>query len=169
MNQIGGTGRSFSLGANITAGSVSIEALITLSSPVTIDTSASSGIINLYAVDANGNNMTLNAGTADLISGSISDALSLAITSTTAKFSGADYSASKSVNIVGNLSLVGSAPISIRSGTNLVIVGDIDDTTSKDSALTLSSSNGTIQISGSDETSRRYPSSRQVRHRPWAV
>ena len=149
LNQIGGTGRSFSLGANITAGSVSIEALITLSSPVTIDTSASSGIINLYAVDANGNNMTLNAGTADLISGSISDALSLAITSTTAKFSGADYSASKSVNIVGNLSLVGSAPISIRSGTNLVIVGDIDDTTSKDSALTLSSSNGTIQISGS--------------------
>ena len=149
LNQIGGIGRSFFLGANITAASVAVDAPVTLSSSVSIDTSASSGNINLFSIAANGKSLTLNAGSANLNSGSITSASSISIISATNKLTGAEYSASGSISMIGNVSVEGSVPVAISSGANLAISGDIDDTSSKDSALELSSSGGTIQITGS--------------------
>lgn len=149
LNQTGGSGGTFSLGANITAGSVAVEAPITLTAPVIIDTSLSSGSVGLFSVAANGNKLDVIAGTGYVATGSIVGTSSLSVKSATAKFSGADYSATSSIHIVGDVSVSGSVPVAIRSGTGLEVVGNIDDTTSKDSALTLSSTTGVIQITGS--------------------
>ena len=151
LTQTGGAGGSISLGANITAGSVSLAAPVTLTQAVGIDTSVASGTVQLAsALTGGGNGLTLRLGSGDLTAlANITGVSSLTASAGTIKLVGAEYSATGAVSLTGTLVLGGSGGIAIRGGSGATITGDVDDTASaNDSSLTLASSSGTVRVNG---------------------
>lgn len=149
--QSGGASGSISLGGNVTAGSISLAAPVTLSRTITLDTSVASGAIQLAApVTGGGNGLTFGLGSGDLTaSASITGVSSLAASAGNLFLAGSQYLATGGVSLTGTVVLNGSGTISIRGGTGVTISGDVDDTVSaNDSSLTLASTSGTVRVNG---------------------